>query len=141
MKISQFYPLIQVTDVSATADFYCKHFDFEPAFDSDWYVHLQSKGTPTTNLAVLDAWHDTIPTAGQGVTKGMMISFEVDNVDNVHEKCIANGMEIVQPLRDEPHGQRHFIGIDPNGIMPDVITPIPPSAEFLAQYREDAVPT
>ncbi|MFX4229610.1 MAG: hypothetical protein ACFHHU_17570 [Porticoccaceae bacterium] len=44
------------------------------------------------------------------------------------------------PLRDEPFGQRHFITRDPNGVLIDVIKPIPPSAEFLAQYAADAVP-
>ena len=140
MKITQFYPLLQVNDVAETAAFYCKHFDFAPAFDSDWYIHLQSKGTPSTNVTFLDAQHETIPEAARGVSERVILSFEVEDVDAVHEACQTGGMTIVQPLQDEPHGQRHFIGIDPNGILIDVITPIPPSAEFLAQYRDDAVP-
>ena len=41
---------------------------------------------------------------------------------------------------DEPFGQRHFITADPNGVMIDVIKPIPPSAEFAAQYADEALP-
>ncbi len=37
-------------------------------------------------------------------------------------------------------GQRHFITSDPNGVLIDVIKPIPPSPEFAAQYADGAVP-
>jgi hypothetical protein len=43
-------------------------------------------------------------------------------------------------IRDEDFGQRHFIVTDPNGVMIDVIKPIPPSAEFAAQYAAEALP-
>ncbi len=39
------------------------------------------------------------------------------------------------PLRDEAFGQRHFITRDPNGVLIDIIKPIPPSAEFAQQYE------
>ncbi|MEM9268600.1 MAG: glyoxalase, partial [Pseudomonadota bacterium] len=40
---------------------------------------------------------------------------------------------------DEPFGQRHFITQDPNGVLIDVIKPIPPSPEFLAQFSDAAL--
>jgi hypothetical protein len=43
-------------------------------------------------------------------------------------------------LRDETFGQRHFITKDPNGVLIDVIKPIPPSTEFAAQYQPSAIP-
>ena len=43
-------------------------------------------------------------------------------------------------LTDEAFGQRHFITADPNGVLIDVITPIPPSAEFAAAYAPEALP-
>jgi ribonucleotide monophosphatase NagD (HAD superfamily) len=46
----------------------------------------------------------------------------------------------LQALRDEAFGQRHFITCDPNGVLIDVIKPIPPSEEFLKQFAADAVP-
>ncbi|TJV16034.1 MAG: glyoxalase, partial [Mesorhizobium sp.] len=45
---------------------------------------------------------------------------------------------ILRTLRDEAFGQRHFITKDPNGVLIDVIKPIPPSAEFLEQFVEGA---
>lgn len=40
------------------------------------------------------------------------------------------------PLRSEEFGQRHFIVADPNGVLIDVITPIPPSGTFAEQYAD-----
>ena len=44
-------------------------------------------------------------------------------------------MTIVQALRDEVFGQRHFIAADPNGILVDVITPIEPDPDWLAAQQ------
>ena len=40
------------------------------------------------------------------------------------------------PLRDEAFGQRHFITADPNGVLIDVIKPIPPTAEYEAMFTQ-----
>ena len=140
MQISQFYPLIQTNDVKTTSRFYMENFGFRAAFESDWYYHLQSKSDPSVNLTVLEANHETIPGDRKGVTEKMIISFEVEDVDAEHGRLANAGLEPIQPLRDEPHGQRHAIYQDPNGILIDIITPIPPSPEFLASYAADAIP-
>lgn len=140
MKISQFYPLIQTNDVKATATFYMKNFGFKAMFESDWYFHLQSETDVAVNIAVLKADHETIPDGAKGVTKNLILSLEVEDVDAEDKRLRSAGVELVQPLRDEPQGQRHVIYRDPNGIMVDVITPIEPSAEFLAAYADEALP-
>lgn len=141
MKLTQYYPVIQTTDVAGTAAFYKAHFGFAPAFEAEWYVHLQSTTDPSVNLAVLDAMHETIPEAGRGETRAMILNFEVEDVDAVHQRLGNAGLPMLKPLTDEAFGQRHFITADPNGILIDVIRPIPPSAEFAAQYAEAALPT
>ena len=140
MNITQYYPVLQVADVAATAAFYKENFDFEAAFEADWYVHLQSRHDPSVNLAVLDAWHETIPEPGHGLSKGVILNIEVEDVDAFYARTEAAGIKVLKNLRDEPFGQRHFIAADPNGILIDVIKPIPPAPEFLAQYAQDAVP-
>ena len=45
---------------------------------------------------------------------------------------------MLKPLTDEDFGQRHFITRDPNGVLIDVITPIPPSPEYAALFVEGA---
>ena len=141
MKCTQFYPVIMTDDVATTAAFYRDHFRFRAAFESDWYVHLQSAEDKAVNLAVLDGGHETIPASGRGRVSGLLINFEVEDVDTEYARAEAAGLPIMLALRDEPFGQRHFITRDPNGVLIDVIKPIPPSAEFAAQFAEGALPS
>ena len=140
MQTNQYYPLIQVADVTGTAAFYQRHLGFRPMFESDWYVHLQSQTDPSVNLAVLQHDHDTIPEAGRGETKGMILTFEVEDVDTEDSRLRKAGVRVVQTLRDEPHGQRHAIYADPNGILVDLVTPSAPAAEFAEGYDPAALP-
>lgn len=140
MKTTSYYPVLMVDDVAATTDFYVEHFGFKPLFESDWYVHLQSSADSSVNLAILNGEHETIPVEGRGQrAAGVLINFEVEDVDAVHERLVAAGLPILRSLRDEDFGQRHFITRDPNGVLIDVIKPIQPSAEFLAQFAPEAV--
>lgn len=109
MKCSQFYPVIMTDRVAETARFYTAHFRFEPKFESDWYVHLQSREDPAVNIAVLAGDHETIPEVGRGRVSGLLINFEVADVDAEYAPAEAAGLPILLPLRDEPFGQRHFI--------------------------------
>jgi uncharacterized glyoxalase superfamily protein PhnB len=136
MKITSFYPVLMVEDVSTTAAFYIRHFGFKPLFEADWYAHLQSTKDPAANLAILQGDHETIPEQSRGRASGILLNFEVEDVDAVHSAAVAAGLPIALPLKDEAFGQRHFITRDPNGVLIDVITPIPPSAEFAGNYIE-----
>jgi uncharacterized glyoxalase superfamily protein PhnB len=60
----------------------------------------------------------------------------VDDVDLGWARAAALGAPVRQELRDEPFGQRHFMVSDPNGLLVDVITPIPFSDEFLAEHAD-----
>jgi len=139
MKATSYYPVIMTEKVAETAAFYERHFRFRPLFSSDWYVHLQSAEDETVNLAILDGRHETVPAPMRGRSvSGMILNFEVEDPDAVHAAAKAAGLPILTPLRDEAFGQRHFITADPNGVLIDVIRPIPPSPEFAAQYAEGA---
>ena len=140
MRCTQYYPVIMTDDVEGTSQFYRDHFGFKTSFDSGWYVHLQSSEDETVNLAVLQGDHETVPEIARGKVAGLILNFEVEDVDAVYEKLVAAKLTVVLPVKDEDFGQRHFIVQDPNGVLIDVIKPIPPSAEFLAQYAPDAVP-
>ena len=139
MKCTQYYPVLMTDNVAETAAFYCTHFRFRPVFEADWYVHLQSKEDERVNLAVLNCTHETIPQGSRGKSSsGLFLNFEVADVDGFYEEVQGKDLEILYPLTDEAFGQRHFITRDPNGVLIDVIKPIPPSAEFLKQYAPDA---
>lgn len=140
MKTTSYYPVLMTEDVAGTAAFYVEHFEFRPLFESDWYVHLQSARDKRVNLGIVAGDHETVPPEGRGKASGLLINFEVKDPDAVYERVVAAGLPILRSLRDEPFGQRHFITRDPNGVLIDVIKPIPPSAEFAAQYAGEALP-
>ncbi|SMH50698.1 VOC family protein [Mesorhizobium australicum] len=140
MKTTSYYPVLMTDDVAGTAAFYVEHFEFRPLFESDWYVHLQSARDRRVNLGIVAGDHETVPPEGRGKASGLLINFEVKDPDAVYERVVAAGLPILRTLRDEPFGQRHFITRDPNGVLIDVIKPIPPSAEFAAQYAGEALP-
>ncbi len=134
MKVTSYYPVLMVEDVRATSDFYVEHFGFRPLFEIDWYIHLQSESDETVNLAILNGRHDTVPESGRGFASGLLLNFEVDDVDAVHERLSKAGLPILLSLRDEAFGQRHFITTDPNGVLIDIIKVIPPTGEFVGAY-------
>jgi len=142
MKSNQYYPFVMTDDVAGTAAFYVDHFRFEAKFESDWYMHLQSKEDESVNLAVVASDHETIPQVarGQGNVRGLILNFEVEDVDAEFALATQASLPILVPLRDEAFGQRHFITRDPNGVLIDVIKLIPPSEEFLTSYASDSIP-
>jgi len=120
-------------DVIATATFYRQALGFETTFESDWYVSLR---LGSFELAILSYDHETIPESYHALARGVIVNLEVDDVDRVHTKLTKElGIEPVLGLRDEDFGQRHFIVAAPDGVLLDVIQPIPPSAEFTKAYQ------
>ncbi|MFF0951440.1 VOC family protein [Rhizobium leguminosarum] len=140
MKSTSYYPVIMTDDVAGTASFYCTHFGFKALFESDWYVHLQSAEEEHIALAILDGSHETIPAIARGRVSGLLLNFEVADVDAIYAACRSAGLPILREIRDEDFGQRHFITADPNGVLIDIIKPIPPNAEFAAMYDTSALP-
>lgn len=136
MAVTSFYPVLMSDDVAAAASFYRDVVGFDVVFESDWYVSLR---LGAFELAVLAAGHDSVPEGfRRAVSGGMLLNLEVDEVDAVHARLSADErVVIVQELRDEAFGQRHFIAAAPDGVLLDVIQPIEPSAEFAAAYASD----
>lgn len=141
MKSSQYYPVLMVDDVAGISAFYQSHFRFRPLFESDWYAHLQSAEDETVNLGILDGDHDTIPEVGRGRASGVLLNFEVADVDAVYARAKAAGLPILLDLRDEAFGQRHFITRDPAGVLIDVIKPIPMTGSLPGRMGEGGDPS
>jgi uncharacterized glyoxalase superfamily protein PhnB len=115
--------------------FYIEHFTFEIAFENEWYTHLTMSGNPHVNLAVMDSTHESVPESFRNKAQGILLNFELDDVDSFYSECKSKTLNIILELRDEPWGQRHFIISDPSGVMIDVIKLIEPSEEFKLSYK------
>lgn len=137
MNITGFYPVLATDDVAATAAFYRSHFGFDTSFESDWYVSLK---LDSWELAILQADHPTIPEQFRDrAASGMLLNIEVPDVDSLYERLVTSGLDPVLPLRSEEFGQRHAIFAGPDAVLIDIITPIPPSDEYLAQFSAEAL--
>lgn len=141
MKVTSYYPVLLSADVTKAAAFYVTQLGFRPLYQADWYVHLQSQDNPAVNLGLVAKDHATIPEAWRGRTGGMLLNFEVEDPDAHYTRLQAEGVKIALGLRDEEFGQRHFIVAAPDGVLIDMIRPIPPSDDHAALYSAEALPT
>lgn len=132
MRVSSLYPLLQVSNVAAVAAFYETHLGFSRIFTSDWYVQLRAEAEHPFEIAVIEKDHDSIPEAYRGQSRAIILSLYVDDAAQEETRLRAAGVPIVQSLRDEVFGQRHFIAASPEGVLIDVITPIAPDPAFVA---------
>lgn len=139
MNLTSFYPVIATSRLRESHEFYTRLFGFETTFEADWYVSLRRPGPPDHELALLDHTHPTVPAAYRLPVQGLLLNFEVDDVDAEWNRLVVQGgLTPELELRSETFGQRHFIVADPSGVLIDVITNIPPGAEYTDSYREPA---
>ena len=137
MQLTSFYPVIATANVAETATFYVTHLGFAVTFEADWYVSLRRADAPRYELAILDHRHATIPASFRAPVQGLLLNFEVADVDAEYVRLIERaGLPLHLQLRDEEFGQRHFITADPSGVLLDIITVIPPSATLAANYTD-----
>jgi catechol 2,3-dioxygenase-like lactoylglutathione lyase family enzyme len=130
MAITRVLPAILSDRVAESRDFYVNLLGFKVVFDTDWFVEVVS---PTNSFAALGIWrrnHELVPKGFQFSPRGMVLSFQVDDVDAAHAAVMKRGHHIVQSLRNESYGQRHFMITDPDGLLLDITASIPMSEEF-----------
>ncbi|MFI1016186.1 VOC family protein [Streptomyces sp. NPDC020965] len=133
--LTSFYPVIATSRIQESVDFYTRLMGFETTFAADWYVSLRHADDPSRELALLDHTHPTIPEGYRTPVSGLLLNFEVDDVDAEWQRLVVlEGLTPRLELRSEDFGQRHFIVTDPNGVLIDLITEIPPTAEYADNY-------
>jgi catechol 2,3-dioxygenase-like lactoylglutathione lyase family enzyme len=131
MELTSCYPVVCSRDVPAARDLLTRWFDFEVVFDSGWYASLRHRSDHTQEIAVVAFDHPTVPATHRVAAQGVIINLEVTDVDAQWQRLVVEGGLVpALDLRSEDFGQRHFIVAGPDGLLVDVITPIPPTGEF-----------
>ena len=124
MKVIRIVPNLVSEAFEASRDFYAALFDLEVSVElDDWYLQLMAPGEPRLNIGFLEPDSDLF--AGRDRTSGpsgVVLTIHVDDVDEAYERAQRLGAEIAAAIRDEEHGQRHFLVIDPNGLVLNVMT-------------------
>jgi catechol 2,3-dioxygenase-like lactoylglutathione lyase family enzyme len=104
---------LQTADAQQTQAYFVDILGFEVAMDLGWIVTLVSPDNPTAQVSIL--MHDPSELHPD-------LSVEVDDVDAVYAKAIANKAEIVYRLTDEPWGVRRFFMREPSGRIVNIVS-------------------
>ena len=109
---------LNVADVSASAQFLAEHFDFREVMSQDGFSSL-TRDDAGFNVVFLRAGLQTFkPGSHAGAAgPGLLIVFEVDDIDAEWERLQARNLTIPTPIETEPWGERYFQVLDPNGLI------------------------
>jgi catechol 2,3-dioxygenase-like lactoylglutathione lyase family enzyme len=130
MPPTSIFPVVSCEDIEASTAFYADLLGLEAVFEGGWYTLLRAPGRPDVQLGLVLLDHPSVPEGFRLPPRGIIVTVEVPDVDLVHERARARGRPLVQELRDEEFGQRHFMLADPDGALVDVVTQIPLSPAF-----------
>ncbi len=125
MKTNKLSTCFCTTEVDSCREYYTKYFAAKPVFDCGWYVVLKmDKGG--SEICVIQPQENMPVFGGQGV----MLNFNVDDVDAEYSRLTNAGLDVIMPLDDHPWGDRGFSVLDPIGNSVYVYSDREPSDEF-----------
>ncbi len=130
MRIKRIDATISTEKLKESKEFYMKHFGFNLVYESDWYIELLSQ-----NLEAGISF--TLPQREEGEFfngRGLILSFEVDDVDAEYQRLKAAGLMIYQEIQDKPWGERSFVVDDPSQVHLYIYKTIPATPEYQKVY-------
>jgi catechol 2,3-dioxygenase-like lactoylglutathione lyase family enzyme len=106
-----------------TKKFYTEVLGFGITFENEFYL-LMHTPDKSAELGFLLPNHPSQKPIFQSEFngKGVYLTIEVENVDEIYKQLVAKGIQMEIEIRDEPWGDRHFAIVDPNGIGVDIVT-------------------
>lgn len=97
------YPLITVTKLAESRDFFVTVFGMHVAFEASWVVMLARKEGGPIVLGLMTADHPSKPPGPETFDgKGMIMTFQVEDAAAEHKRLQAAGAPITYGLADEP---------------------------------------
>ncbi len=110
MEIRRIVPDIRSNQIERSKHFYQDFLGLELVMDMEWILTFASASNPSAQITILktDSQHS--------VNSDIMISMEVDDVNQAYDKAVSLGYEITYPLSDEQWGVRRFFVKDPNNV-------------------------
>jgi catechol 2,3-dioxygenase-like lactoylglutathione lyase family enzyme len=106
IRCEQHHATLSVSDVQASAEFYATKLGFVVAF---------SEGDPPTFAGVNFDGVQIFLTQGQPAPQACSVYFVVDDADGLYAWHRSNGVEIVEPPRDQPYRLREYAVRDLDG--------------------------
>ena len=126
MKVIRIVPNLSSEAFLASRDFYAAMFDLEVSVELDgWYLQLMPESDPKVNIGLVkpdnELFAGRTPSSG---TYGVVLTIHVDDVDEAYERAKSLRAEIPAEIRNEDYGQRHFLVVDPNALVLNVMSAI-----------------
>ena len=116
MAVTRIVPDLTVADVTHANALYAALFGFDVGMDLGWVGNVGPRDLPPVQLQVM--------TRDESAPCNPLVSIGVesaDEVDAVHARAVAAGLEIVHPLTDEAWGVHRFFFRDPDGNVVNVV--------------------
>ena len=113
---------IITTKLAETKKFYTEILNFGITFENEFYLLIHTPNQQAELSFLLPNHPSQQPLFQQPFNgKGMYITIEVDDVNELYEQIKNKGIAIDIEIRNEPWGDRHFAIQDPNGIGVDIV--------------------
>ncbi|MDA9003980.1 glyoxalase superfamily protein [bacterium] len=117
-KASEIYfgrvmPVIEVSDIQKSHDFYVDIFGFEKVFEN---------GEPVGVMVLKKDNAEFMISLNKNHKGGASNAFHmfVSHVNSMYDICVKNKIRIIKGLKDQPYGQRAFVFSDIDGNRIDV---------------------
>lgn len=114
MSVTRVVANIATADTKAARAFYGNLLGLEIVMDHGWILTFAA----ADEMAVPQV---SVASEGGSGTPVPDLSIEVDDLDEVHERAIAAGLEIEYGPIDEPWGVRRFYVRDPAGKLVNIL--------------------
>ncbi|HTK62615.1 MAG TPA: VOC family protein [Pseudonocardia sp.] len=117
MKITASAVSLNVDDVAASSAFLVDHFGFAEQMAADGFASL-TREDAGMNVVFLRRGLETLPADQRDDhAQGLIIAFEVENLEGELARLEGEGVPITMPLTSEEWGERAFQVRDPNGVI------------------------
>jgi len=130
MQIKELSTCFVTHDVDTCRKFYQRYFSAKTIFDAGWYVNLRIDGNGPS-IQFMHPQGDA-PTFGG---TGIMLNFNVQDVDAEHTRLKEAGLQAAMQLEDHPWGDRGFSIIDPIGNSIYIYSEREPTDKFKQYYK------
>lgn len=118
MRITRSAISLNVSDPDSSAAFLERHLGFRRDMAADGFVSL-SHEEAGFNVAFLRVGLPTFKPRAHAETPaaGLLIVFEVDDVDAAYDRMVSEGVPITTAIETEEWGERFFQITDPCGVV------------------------
>ena len=121
MKITASAVSLNVDDVATSAGFLTAHFGFREEMSADGFASLARDDTGM-NVVFLRRGMQMLPgDQRDDHAAGLILAFEVENLEGELARLQSEGVAITMPLRSEEWGERAFQVRDPNGVIIELL--------------------